>query len=86
VVVERKNFVAPGSFEGATFRDMSQIKSMTAVAIVALLAGCGQYDAYTGPTARATALPGQFAPYVGPGQGWGGPTVSLYAPSAVAGR
>jgi hypothetical protein len=60
---------------------MSHIKSMAAVAIIALLAACSQQDAFTGPTARATALPGQFAPYVGPGQGWGGPTVSLYTPS-----
>ena len=65
---------------------MNQIKSLAAVAVVALLAACGQYDAYTDPTARGTALPGQFAPYVGPGNGWGGPIVSLYTPSAAAGR
>jgi hypothetical protein len=62
--------------------DMSYIKSMAAVAIIVLLAGCGQQDAFTDPTSRATALPGTFAPYIGPGEGWGGPTVSLYTPSA----
>ncbi len=60
---------------------MSQIKSMAAAAIVVLLAACGQQDVYTDPTARSTALPGRYAPYVGPGEGWGGPTVSLYTPS-----
>jgi hypothetical protein len=61
---------------------MSHIKPVAAVAILVLLAACSQQDASTGPTARATALPGRFAPYVGPGNGWGGPTVILYTPSA----
>ena len=60
---------------------MSHIKPMAAVAIIALLAACSQQTAVTGPTARATALPGRFAPYIGPGDGWGRPTVSLYTPS-----
>ena len=55
---------------------------LQAVAIIVLLAACSQQDAFTDPTARATALPGRFAPYVGPDRGWGGPTVSLYTPSA----
>jgi hypothetical protein len=63
-------------------KDMSHIKSMPAVAIIVLLAACSHQDAFTGPTAPATALPGRFAPYVGPGKGWGGPIVSLYTPSA----
>jgi hypothetical protein len=62
-------------------KEMSHIKPMAAVAIIVLLAACGQQDAFTGPTAHATALPGRFAPYIGPGEGWGGPTVSLYTPS-----
>ena len=66
---------------GTTLNDMSHVRSLAAVAIVVLVAGCGQYDAYTDPAARATALPGRYAPYVGPGDGWGGPTVSLYTPS-----
>jgi hypothetical protein len=86
VAFERQNLVAPRGFKGATSRGMSQVKSIAAAAIVALLAACGQYDAYTEPAARAAALPGRFAPYVGPGNGWGGPTVSLYTPSAAAGR
>ena len=53
---------------------------MAAVGIIVLLAACNQQAAFTGPTTRATALPGQFAPYVGPAEGWGGPTVSLYTP------
>jgi hypothetical protein len=55
---------------------------MAAVAIIVLLAACSQQVAFTDSTARATALSGRFAPYVGPGKGWGGPTVSLYTPSA----
>jgi hypothetical protein len=61
--------------------DMSHVRSLAALAIGVLLAACGQHDAFTDPAARATALPGRFAPYVGPGEGWGGPTVSLYTPS-----
>lgn len=64
-----------------TLNDMSHVRSLAAVAIVVLVAGCSQQGAVTGPTPRATALPGRFAPYVGPGEGWGGPTVSLYTPS-----
>jgi hypothetical protein len=82
--------VAPGSGietlvraeSGTTLKDMSHVSSMTAVVIIVLLAACGQQVAFTDPAARATALPGRFAPYVGPGKGWGGPTVSLYTPSA----
>jgi len=66
---------------GTTLTDMSHIKSMAAVAIIVLLAACSRQDAFTGPPDRATALPGRFAPYVGPGEGGGGPTVSLYTPS-----
>jgi hypothetical protein len=61
---------------------MSHIKPMAAVAIIALLAACSQQTAFTDPTAPARALPGRFAPYVGPGNGWSGPTVTLYTPSA----
>jgi hypothetical protein len=60
---------------------MRQIKSMAVLAVIALLAACSQQDAYTGPTDHATAAPGRFAPYVGPGEGWGGRTVSLFTPS-----
>jgi len=55
---------------------------MAAVAIIVLLAACSQQPAFTDPAARAAALPGRFAPYIGLGNGWGGPTVSLYTPSA----
>src|SRR5271168_3360978 len=61
---------------GTTLKDMSLIKSTAAVAIIVLLAACNEQVAFTDPTPRATALPGRFAPYVGPGKGWGGPTVS----------